>query len=111
MRKLYATPEQYTDWETETLKLYASRLAYMVMVMCRNSCVDSSFDRHVLNNAYDELSAIKTILDMRIPAYTIKLLLQHLLGILESEFAAYDKLGRESRLARKLLKASQRSDE
>ena len=108
MRKPYATPEQYEHWRTEVLKLYASNLSRMIMVMCHNGCVENQFDRYMLNNAYDELSAIKTVLDARIAAYTAKLLLERLLGILESEFAAYDKRGREARLARKQQEATMR---
>ncbi len=108
MRKPYATPEQYADWETEMLKYYASRLASVVMVMCGKHVIEKSFDRHILGNIYDELHAIKTVLDARsVSIYTSKLLLERLLGILESEFAAYDKRGRESRLARKLAKAKE----
>ncbi len=108
MRDPYALPEQYKHWGTEELKQYAGRVAYMINVMCSKHCVETPFDRHVLNNAYDELKAIKTVLDSRISSYTTKLLIERILEILEKEFAAYDQRGRDTRLARKLAKAQKR---
>ena len=108
MRKPYATPEQYEHWRTEELKLYAGKLAYITMVMIDKHGVNNALDRHILGNLYDELRALKTLLDARIASYASKLLLERLLGILESEFAAYDKRGREARLARKQQEATMR---
>lgn len=108
MRKPYATPEEYADYETAYLKRYANKLVYMITVMCEKHGVENAFDRHVLNNAYDELKAIKTVLDTRLDTYPTKLLADRLLAILESEFTAYDQRGRESRLARKLARAQMR---
>lgn len=105
MRKPYATPEMYADYETEELKDHARCIAYMIMVMCQERCVETAFDRHVLNNAYDDLHAIKAILDTRIPTYTTKLMIERLLEKLKIAFDAYDKREREGRLTRKQLKA------
>lgn len=108
MRKPYATPEEYADYETAYLKRYANKLVYMITVMCEKHGVENAFDRHALGNAYDDLKSIKTVLDTRLDTYSTKLLAERILGILESEFAAYDQRGRESRISRRLAKAQKR---
>lgn len=109
MRKPYALPEQYADWDTEILKEYASNLVYMITKMHSKHGVKSAFDRHVFGNVYDELHAIKTLLDERVHVYASKFLVRRLYGILGEELAAYDKQGREGRLMRKQLDARRRN--
>lgn len=105
MRKPYAIPEMYVNWETETLKSYTTSLSYMIIVMCQDRCVETPFDRHVLNNAYDDLSAMKAVLDTRTTTYTTKIMIDRMLETLKNELDAYDKREREGRLARKILNA------
>lgn len=111
MRKPYAVPEEYENWGIEELKQYSGHIAYMVMIMCSKRCVETPFDRHVLNNAYDEFNALKIVIESHISSYTTKALMERILEILEKEFAAYDQRGRDIRLTRKLLKAKQRLQE
>jgi len=102
MRKPYSTPEQYADWKTEILLEYAGNLVHMITTMHDKHGIKDAFDRHIFGNVYDELYAIQTQLDERVNTYASKFLVRRLYGILGEELAAYDKLGREGRLARKL---------